>query len=142
MSNYVGWYKTCCICKIEKPIEEFSWKNNKEGTYSKECKKCHKEIRDRYYINNCEKEKAGTAKRKKEIKDWFKNYKQSLKCNRCPEDHISTLDFHHRDSSKKDISISVAISNGWSIKRILKEIEKCEVLCANCHRKEHYAGVA
>lgn len=142
MNAYCGLYKICSICKINKPIEEFSWKNKKQETRSKECQECHRKIRNNYYVNNCEKEKAGTKARKKEIKKWLHEYKSSLKCNRCPENHVSTLDFHHEDPLEKEICVSVAISNGWSIKRILKEIEKCEVLCANCHRKEHYADVA
>jgi hypothetical protein len=36
------------------------------------------------------------------------------------------------------MNISVAVCYGWSIARVFEEIEKCEVLCANCHFKEHW----
>ena len=83
--------------------------------------------------------------RKQELKAWFQNLKSTLKCGHCPENHPATLDFHHLDGRKKDRAVCVSISNGWSKERVLKEISKCKVLCANCHRKLHwdekYAGV-
>jgi hypothetical protein len=48
------------------------------------------------------------------------------------------LQFHHRNPREKDFTISNACSWGWSIERILKEMEKCDVLCANCHAKRHW----
>lgn len=56
-------------------------------------------------------------------------------CSRCPESHPACLDFHHRDPETK----SFALSRGHEHSRaaILAEIAKCDVLCANCHRKEH-----
>lgn len=71
----------------------------------------------------------------KKIKE-FKKIKSTLKCNRCPENHISCLEFHHRDPSKKEGNVGQIMSR-CSTKKLLEEIEKCEVLCANCHRKEH-----
>lgn len=80
-----------------------------------------------------------TQKCLQETREWFRAFKASLKCSRCPENHPACLEFHHKDSTKKEIEVTKAVfSNRWSIKRILEEIEKCEVLCCNCHRKLHY----
>jgi hypothetical protein len=57
---------------------------------------------------------------------------------RCGESHPATLDFHHRDPNEKDFLLSSAARNGWGKERILREIEKCDVICSNCHRKEHW----
>ena len=54
-------------------------------------------------------------------------------CERCGETDPRVLEFHH--VGEKDAEITRLISGGWSIKRIQKEIDKCQVLCANCHRK-------
>jgi hypothetical protein len=67
----------------------------------------------------------------------FKQIKSTLKCNRCPENHPACLEFHHTDPTIKEGNVGESIRK-WSTKRLLAEIEKCEVLCANCHRKEHY----
>lgn len=85
--------------------------------------------------------KVRDADRRGGLREKFRELKATLKCSRCPEDHPATLDFHHRDPAAKEVLISQAISKGWAWEKILAEIDKCEVLCANCHRKEH-AGVA
>ena len=78
------------------------------------------------------------AERKKKIKSWIEEYKKNLKCSNCSETHPSTLDFHHKNKNEKEQGICYFVSNGYSIDKIRQEIEKCEVLCANCHRKLHY----
>lgn len=57
-------------------------------------------------------------------------------CNRCPEQDPVCLDFHHAEG-KKESALSQAPALGWSKDRIRREAEKCEVICANCHRKQH-----
>jgi hypothetical protein len=86
-----------------------------------------------YYIERA-------AARKLRMAAWFTEYKSTLACVECGEDHPATLDFHHRDPSTKEANVSSTHRLGWSEKRILKEIAKCDVLCANCHRKLHYEG--
>lgn len=86
---------------------------------------------------NITKDNQRVKKRKNETRTWFREYKTNLKCNRCPEDHPACLEFHHKNGDK-DLEIAYMVNQGYSKKRILKEIEKCEVLCANCHRKEHH----
>lgn len=45
--------------------------------------------------------------------------------------------FHHRDPREKEITISEAMRRSFGRARILAEIAKCDVLCANCHVKLH-----
>lgn len=68
--------------------------------------------------------------------EWFQEFKKTLKCTRCPETHPACLHFHHLDPSQKDMAIANAVRS-WSRKRLMAEIDKCEILCANCHAKEH-----
>ena len=77
-------------------------------------------------------------RRKTKVRKWYLEFKQNLKCVRCGESHPGCLEFHHQDPSKKEVTISKAISNRWSPDRIMKEVAKCEVLCSNCHRKLHW----
>lgn len=88
---------------------------------------------------NREKDNARISLRKRKIRRWFREYKKNLKCNRCPENHQSCLVFHH--PGKKDIEVSNLVGRGYSKERILIEISVCEVLCYNCHRKEHWNDV-
>ena len=75
----------------------------------------------------------------KNRRKWLVEYKKSQKCVRCGESHPATLTFHHKNNAEKSFEIGNIVGLGVSIERILKEIEKCEVLCANCHAIEHLA---
>jgi hypothetical protein len=47
---------------------------------------------------------------------------------------LATLEFHHRDATTKEFGVA---NFGGSLERLLTEIAKCDLLCANCHRKRH-----
>ncbi|MBT7706039.1 hypothetical protein HN747_01185 [archaeon] len=98
-----------------------------------------REYRRRWYKNNKDSEKIHVARRKKELRRWFQEFKKELECSKCGENHPATIDFHHRGEKENEISYMVA--NGHSKEKILKEIEKCGVLCANCRRKLHYKNL-
>jgi hypothetical protein len=93
----------------------------------------------KWYQKNKERHNATVKSRRKMILKWVKDYKNGLKCERCSENHPACLQFHHKDPSKKVLGIRQAVKRNWSVKRIQAEILKCEVLCANCHVKEHNA---
>jgi hypothetical protein len=63
--------------------------------------------------------------------------KTSRGCGQCAERHPACLQFHHADGRKKEFEIGRALSSKMSWARIEKEIEKCVLLCANCHLKQH-----
>lgn len=90
----------------------------------------------RYYYKNRQKEKQRTKNRTQMLKEWFKEYKKNFKCEKCGEDHPACLDFHHTEEKQAGVNELVSRKN-TSKRRIKEEISKCEVLCANCHRKEH-----
>ncbi|MCU0642056.1 MAG: hypothetical protein MUF61_00560 [archaeon] len=96
------------------------------------------ECRKRWYSKNKKSVINHVKERKLKIRKWLEEYKEGLKCSRCSENHPATIDFHHKNKSKKEQEISYLAWFGYSIKRIKREIEKCEILCANCHRKAHY----
>lgn len=74
--------------------------------------------------------KAARARNKKYIED----YLSSHPCIDCGEQDIIVLDFDHV-SGDKVTNVSTASNGAWSLERIQEEINKCEVRCANCHRR-------
>lgn len=65
---------------------------------------------------------------------WIKAYKLSRGCMDCGyKDHPEALDFDHRPGVQKQFEISAVCKNG-NMDRLMAEIEKCDVVCANCHR--------
>jgi hypothetical protein len=93
----------------------------------------YRQNREQLLRNQAEKNKRFAESRRK----WLVEYKKTLKCVRCGESHPATLIFHHKDKSEKSFEIGNALTLGVGLKRLLAEIEKCEVICANCHAKEH-----
>jgi hypothetical protein len=84
------------------------------------------------------KERIALAKQQRvNDREWFRALKRTLVCLHCGEDDARCLDFHHRDPSTKLGVVSNMCVRGR--KAVLAEIEKCDVLCANCHRKIHVA---
>lgn len=125
--------KLCKVCLIEKPLEEFAKKNNGYQYCCKECKRKYNKVdyqkNKQYYVDKA-------RKRDNDLKAMINALK--VRCNRCQESHPATLQFHHIDPNIKEFSINEAFKQSRSRKVILDEIRKCEILCANCHAKEHW----
>lgn len=69
---------------------------------------------------------------------WLDRYKQRAGgCSNCHEDDPRCIDFHHTHGAKRD-TVSRLVADGKPKTAVRREIEKCELLCANCHRKEHF----
>ena len=65
-------------------------------------------------------------------------YLSNHPCEICGEDDPIVLEFDHIDPSTKHRTVSKMISGHTSWNKILNEIEKCRILCANCHRRHTY----
>lgn len=64
--------------------------------------------------------------------------KMGGQCCRCGYDKsMGALEFHHLDSDKKEATISTLIKGSQCWNKLQKELDKCILLCANCHREEH-----
>jgi hypothetical protein len=100
--------------------------NCSKGTISYHCGEGQKE---KYKQNN--------RNRKKRDRDWIDDIKKSFKCLYCTESRFWVLEFHHRDPSIKDKAVADMLITA-SRERVIKEIEKCDVICANCHKDLHY----
>ncbi len=84
---------------------------------------------------------AAVHKRRKKIRQMAIEYKggqcQTCGYNRC----IDALEFHHNNSSGKDFSISEkGYTRSWT--KVKEELDKCVLLCANCHREIHAQSAA
>lgn len=80
--------------------------------------------------------KGREARRKKKQKEILERYGYS--CENCGlvEKRLGFFEFHHTDPSTKDREIG-SMLNSASMETINKELEKCVMLCPNCHKKEH-----
>lgn len=68
-------------------------------------------------------------------KAWLAAYFKQRQCVDCGERDLRVLEFDHRDPSDKFRGVSELLLKGHALKTLQAEIEKCDVICANCHRK-------
>lgn len=66
------------------------------------------------------------------------NYLADKKCADCGEADPIVLEFDHQDPKHKFKQISRILSGHYSWNSVLKEIQKCDIRCANCHRRKTY----
>lgn len=103
------------------------------------CRSCNREYQRTWFSSNREIQrariKANSRKAKKSTYDAINQLKQDSGCVDCKESDPVVLDLDHRDRKLKVLGVSAMISRGYSLEKILIEVAKCDVRCANCHRR-------
>jgi hypothetical protein len=127
--------KCCGKCKQIKPLTEFSKSKAKFDGHNCWCKSCMRTYTRRHYKENRATYIRKNKDHRKVAQQRLWEIKKSSKCCLCGENHPAVLDFHHLDASTKEVNIADCY---WGLPRLLKEIQKCIIVCSNCHRKIHY----
>ena len=133
--------KECSKCKKEKSENEFNFKNKGLGIKHSECRECTRLFVKNHYNKNKDYYLKKTRKRngvlRVEIFVYIRQYLSKNPCIDCGESDIVVLEFDHKggDFIKID-AVSKLIRSRVSIDRIKEEISKCDVRCANCHRRK------
>lgn len=131
--------KQCKKCKKFKPETSFfKCKIVKCGLRSK-CKQCCTDYTRSYRSTITGKkkhkksQKASWLRRRTKARQFIREYLSTHPCVDCKESRWQVLEFDHV-RGKKLHNIATMVISGRTIIRLQKEIEKCEVRCANCHR--------
>lgn len=128
--------KTCPKCGLDKPLRSFGFSPTRK-IYQGYCKVCAKSYAKHDYIKKkdyyIKKGNDGGTQRKNQIRKYIWEYLKTHFCVECGQQNPFTLDFDHR-YGEKEFNISAAISSHMSLSRVIVEVKKCEVMCANCHR--------
>jgi hypothetical protein len=132
--------KICTTCNIEKSLDCFAKNPQKKDGLNYKCKECQNKYIKEHYKNNkqyyVEKAKENKRKTKSIISNLKSNRKQDG-CSICGENHPATLDFHHKNKNDKSFTIGQNKKH-YGVETVKKELDKCIVLCSNCHRKLHW----
>jgi hypothetical protein len=124
-------HKICNKCSLLKDISNFSFKNKELGQRSSTCSSCHIEYRKSHYEENkelyIEKSKNWRLARKIEFYRWL----QKQRCKDCGNEDFRVLEFDHLYD--KEFQISEKLGK-VSLEVLKKEIDKCEIVCGNCHK--------
>jgi len=132
--------KKCTRCHRRLPTSSFNFKDKASDKLQSACRDCQNQLSKEHYTKNKAAYFDKNKRNHKKIRQWYRDYKTRLSCVRCGESHPACIQFHHKDKTNKeaDVANTVTRAFGWGIERIKREISKCEVLCANCHCKEHW----
>ena len=127
---------------MTKEVKEFSKNRRHPDGLQTYCKTCSAAHNKKYYQEHAKamRRASGSAqsKRKKKIKKWLRGYLETCECTDCGTTDVRVLEFDHV-RGVKDKEISRLVNDGYSRQRLYKEIAKCDVVCANCHRIRTYA---
>jgi len=147
--------KICTKCKLEKSLDLFSYNRGKPRPA---CKECRVKESTKYYQTNTKDRKAYYQKRLKKLYAnditrirlneisansrkkkivRYRNFMKTQKCIKCGFDDYRALQWHHRNPSEKSFTIA-SQSTHTSWEKLMKEIDKCDCLCANCHFILHH----
>jgi len=108
--------------------------------FEKKCKSCNREYQRKWFAENKEKQVSRVIRnrnsQKAKLRKILVEHFAENPCIDCGEADPIVLDFDHRDPSTKYKAVSEIYSNGMTAKRLREEIDKCDVRCANCHRRK------
>ena len=125
--------KRCCTCKQIKPLEEFNRMTRSKDGRQGSCRDCNKA----YHYANWDRHMAQIRRRRKALtlrnQRRMVEYLRAHPCVDCGETDILVLEFDHLRDKTANVGTLLMRRSEW--RRILEEIAKCEVVCANCHRR-------
>lgn len=124
--------RRCGKCALRKPLTAFGRHPSGRQWWCKKCFKAYFAKRGQLHYDQT---RVALAKRKREARN-LTEVRRSSGCVDCGEPDISVLEFDH--VGHKTEAVSEMIWVGASVKRIARELDSCEVVCVNCHRRRTY----
>lgn len=128
--------RRCGRCELKKTLDEFAWRRKAKGQRDNYCRPCRAAYKQEYYAANRQRyiDSAGLRKRMlvAERMDFLVAYLREHPCTDCGETDPVVLEFDHLRDKKFGIAAGLR-DREWQ--SVLDEMAKCEVVCANCHRR-------
>ena len=133
--------KKCSRCKKVKSVtlEFYLRGKSRPGQYTSRCKVCIGKTNQEWKVANParfrERTRAWQARQSDVLKMFLLQYLLAHPCVDCGEDDVSVLEFDHI-RGKKTADVMHLVLGSCAVKTLFKEIRKCEVRCANCHKRK------
>ena len=127
--------KTCVTCRELKPLDDFNRRAAAPDGRQDRCRACCRE----WYRMHRDSHLQAVARRKDvllgQLRERLVAYLREHPCVDCGTDDVRVLDFDHREPQSKVGGVGEILRRtlSWSVVR--SEIAKCDVRCANCHRR-------
>jgi hypothetical protein len=128
--------RTCGVCGETKDVEEFNWRRKERDQRDNMCRSCRAAYKQAHYAANRQRYVDNAMARRRRIGEermaMIIEHLRSHPCVDCGEDDVLVLEFDHLGD--KLFSIARGFRDR-SLQALLDEMAKCEVVCANCHRR-------
>ena len=128
--------RRCGRCNNHKPVDDFAWRRKALGQRDNYCRPCRAEYKQEHYAANRQRYIDSAKRRRRAVVaervEFLVAYLREHPCVDCGEGDPVVLEFDHLRDKK------FGIGKGWrdhEWQRVLDEMAKCEVVCANCHRR-------
>jgi hypothetical protein len=128
--------RVCRDCKQRKLCRwSSSFTQTGKPEYKTRCNDCHN-----IYLNGLRRAKRPIVTSQKLDRKYLAKKRcvdyLGGRCVRCGYDRcVKAMTFHHRDPAAKEFAISQMLDRGWAV--LSAELDKCDLLCFNCHMEEH-----
>ncbi|UXE05331.1 HNH endonuclease [Mycobacterium phage Skinny] len=131
--------KTCNKCKQDKPVDQFNKNRSNADGLQRQCRDCQRDTDREHYSSPARKAQvaANRDKARAQARTYVTEWLTTHPCVDCGEADIIVLEFDHVTGTKVR-AVSEMVDRGCRVATIAAEIAKCEVRCANCHRRVTY----
>jgi len=129
--------KICSGCFEDKSLALFVVNKRSKDGRAKRCKDCHNKYNKSYWKSSPARRlavKKTTRELQLRNKTFVHEYLTRHSCISCGESNPVVLEFDHRDPKEKKFNISDGVRRCSTTDMIMDEIDKCDILCCNCHR--------
>jgi hypothetical protein len=128
--------RRCGRCRAAKPLSDFAWRRRARGQRDNYCRLCRAAYKQAHYAANRERYLANARHRKRVVVNeravYLVEFFREHPCVDCGESDPIVLEFDHLADKRFEIAKGIR-DRKWS--DVLDEIAKCDVVCANCHRR-------
>lgn len=122
--------KYCGHCNTEKSVDAFNRRGSKYNAWCRDCSKgWYRENKVKHVANCVRNRKSLIADNRTKLMEYLRSHP----CVDCGEAELNVLEFDHV-RGKKLLEVTKLLDRRWGL--VSAEIEKCEVRCANCHRRK------
>jgi hypothetical protein len=128
--------RRCSRCQQDLPLSAFARYGTTQQSY---CRACKKEYDAAWYRVNKERRRAKVRADREAYIAWLDSLKDGKPCADCGQTYPPyVMEWHHIPGATKTLVLADTRRAAHSKARILAELEKCELVCANCHRERTF----
>ncbi len=123
-------------CGVTRPVADFPDRGSRCLDCRRAAGRAHYRANRGYYLAKARRRQQRVVL---ETREWLRVYLLSHPCVDCGVSGIRVHEFDHVDPKSKTAAVAILARNGYPLARVIAEVAKCVVRCANCHRVRTHA---